>query len=154
MPISYGISDSGNSEKLLKWSWLSEQMDKARSYWIGTTRPDSRPHLMPVWGIWMEETFLFSTGRSSRKAVNLNANPAIVVHLESGDDVVIFEGMAAVATDMEVLERYAGAYETKYDFKPDPKDPGNITYILFPRVAFAWLESDFVNSAVRWQFEL
>ena len=88
----YGIS--ADADGLLPWQHVSEQMAAARNYWIGTVRPDGRPHATPVWGVWVDETFYFGMGPRSVKARNLAANPALVVHLESGDDVVVLEGVA------------------------------------------------------------
>jgi len=41
---------------------------RAGQYWIATTRPDGSPHLMVIWGLWMEDGFYFSTGRPPAKA--------------------------------------------------------------------------------------
>jgi len=146
----YGI-DPANEVAMLPWSWLSEQMEKSRSYWVSTTRPDGKPHAMPVWGVWIEDEFYFSTGRNSRKGRNLAANPEIAIHLESGDEVVIFEGTVEEFTNPDFFAHFAEVYNTKYSFKPE-QAPGNVYYKLIPRVAFCWLESDFVNSATRWSF--
>lgn len=148
----YGI-DVASTEGLLTWEWLSEQMDKARNYWVATTRPDGKPHAMPVWGVWLNEVFYFSTARSSRKGRNLEANPELVVHLESGDNVVIFEGTVEEAFDVAFLARFADAYEIKYQFRPDTQDLKNVTYALQPHTVYAWLESDFTKSATRWKFD-
>ena len=151
MPAGYGILDPTSGSGLLPWSRVSERMAGARNYWIGTTRPDGRPHAAPVWGVWLDETFYVGTERLSRKARNLAADPRLVVHLESGDDVVILAGVAEAVTDAAPLTRYADAYDAKYQFRPDPSD-GGPTYALRPRVAYAWLESDFVGGATRWPF--
>ena len=147
----YGIS--GSAEGLLPWEVVVERLSGARNYWIGTTRPDGKPHAAPVWGIVLEQTFYFSTGRQSRKNRNLTASPELVMHLESGDDVVIIEGVAEEETDPTLLKNYAEAYQAKYQYKPDPSDPAAITYALRPHVVFAWLESSFPNSATRWDFD-
>lgn len=149
----YGLLDADDGSGLLPWRRVGERMAEAHNYWIGSTRPDGRPHAMPVWGIWLDETFYFGTGRQSRKGRNLAANPAVVVHLESGDDVLILEGEVQEVTDRALLERYADAYDAKYQFRPDPDEPGSLTYALRPRVVFAWLESDFIGSATRWHFD-
>jgi nitroimidazol reductase NimA-like FMN-containing flavoprotein (pyridoxamine 5'-phosphate oxidase superfamily) len=148
----YGISD--DHEDLLPWSWVVERMEQARNYWICSTRPDGRPHAAPVWGVWLDGTFYFSTGRRSRKARNLATNPAVVVHLESGDETVIFEGVAEAITDWdaETAARYADTYDRKYNFRPDPRDAASPTYALRPRVAFAWTEREFPKSPTRWRF--
>ena len=145
----YGIAT--DPEGMLLWGWASAALAAARNYWIGTTRPDGRPHAAPVWGIWLDETFYFGTGPTSCKGRNLAVNPAIVVHLESGDDSVILEGVAEPLTDASLLERYADAYEAKYQFRPDTSKPEG-TYMLRPRVAFGWRERDFPTSATRWRF--
>ncbi len=51
----YGLVDAGGGKGLLPWSWAVEFLSKGRNYWVATTRPDGRPHVMPVWGIWMDE---------------------------------------------------------------------------------------------------
>lgn len=150
----YGV-DSHNFSGLLPWSWLSERMANARNYWIGTTRPDGRPHVMPVWGVWLDEIFYFSTSRISRKGRNMAANPQIVVHLESGNEAVIFEGTVAEVHDAALISAMTDVYEAKYNFRPlyNAEPAGSGIYVLQPKVAYAWLEKDFTNSATRWRFE-
>jgi nitroimidazol reductase NimA-like FMN-containing flavoprotein (pyridoxamine 5'-phosphate oxidase superfamily) len=152
MPADYGIKEPKSGSGLRSWSETTGKIAAAHNYWIGTTRPDGRPHAMPVWGLWLNESFFFSTGRRSRKALNLAHAPYLVVHLESGDDVVILEGTAREVTDQALLAEFVEAYDKKYSFRPDPKDANNAYYTLDLRVAFAWLESDFVGGATRWQF--
>jgi nitroimidazol reductase NimA-like FMN-containing flavoprotein (pyridoxamine 5'-phosphate oxidase superfamily) len=150
----YGI-DRTKVAGMLPWSKVSEQMTSSRNYWISTTRPDGRPHAMPVWGVWLDETFYFGTNRNSRKGRNLAANPELVVHLESGDDVVIFEGTAKEVTDQAILTQIAKAFAAKYEgFDPNPEagPPEAVYYTLRPKVAYAWLESDYVASTTRWHF--
>jgi len=149
----YGISSE--SDGILPWSTVSEGMKASRNYWIGSTSPDGRPHNTPVWGAWIDNTFYFGMGQTSRKARNLANNPAIVVHLESGDDVVILEGLVERVTSMDtaLYKRIAADYAAKYDgFSINPPSEGEPVYAVRPQVAFAWLESDFVRSATRWRF--
>ena len=149
----YGISDEPDG--LLPWSYASQQLTAARNYWIGSTRPDGRPHAAPVWGVWLDGVLYFGTGSGSVKARNLAANPALVVHLESGDEVVILEGEAQWLTDVDpaLWERIADHYAAKYPgFRPDPPSPQGPFVALRPKIAFGWLEQDFVRSATRWTF--
>src|SRR5438552_15044970 len=81
----------------LSWGWATERLSRARNYWIATTRPAGRPHSRPVWGVWLDTTLYFSTG--SLAAQNLASRPAITVHLESGSDVVIIEGVSETCID-------------------------------------------------------
>jgi general stress protein 26 len=107
---------------------------------------------MPVWGVWLDGAFLFDTARDSRKGRNLTANPSVVVHLESGEEVVILEGRADEVTDRRMLDDYAAAYKEKYAISLDLTDEGNVTLGVRPERAFAWRESDFPSSATRWEF--
>ena len=74
------------------------------------------------------------------------------MHLESGDEVVILEGRVEEARDAALLENFTDACEQKYAIRPDPTSPGEITYLLRPRVALVWSEKDFPESATRWEF--
>src|SRR2546423_5507876 len=103
----------------LPWTWATDRLTRARNYWIATTRPEGLPHSRPVWGVWLDDIFYFSTG--SLAAHNLAANPAITVHLESGSEVVIIEGEAGVVSDAEVVSQY----NQKYNWDMDPNNlPG------------------------------
>jgi pyridoxine/pyridoxamine 5'-phosphate oxidase len=107
---------------------------------------DGSPHAAPVWGLWRGDAFVFGTGAESRKGRNLARDPRAVVHLESGDEVVILEGsIATVATD----EAFADAYEAKYDHRPEP---GEGWLSLSPSRALAWRERDYPQSATRFDF--
>ena len=151
VPATYGIprelGDVGT------WAAIAEKIAASRNYWIASTRPDGRPHAMPVWGVWVDGELLFGTDRKSRKGRNIAANPAIVVHLESGDDVVVLEGEPREVADAALLALYADAYDAKYAFRPNTSDAATVTYALRPSVAFTWLESDYLNSATRWSFD-
>ncbi len=149
VPASYGIASV--AEGMLPWRYVQEGMAQARNYWIGTTRPDGRPHVMPVWGLWLDEAFYFSTDPTSRKARNLAARPDVVVHLESGDEVVVFEGTAERVAPADAPPGFADAYEAKYGFRIDPTNPDYGLYRLHPRAAYAWRERDYPQSATRWR---
>ena len=75
----YGIKGPQEGTGLLPWKWAEERLQKAHNFWVASTRPDRRPHVMPVWAVWMEGALYFSTGAKSRKARNLRANPSCVV---------------------------------------------------------------------------
>lgn len=150
----YGIKQ--DAEGLMDWDWVDGQMAKSRNYWICSARPDGRPHAVPVWGVWLDGVLYFGSGKDAQKTRNLLANPEVVVHLESGDETVIFEGtVAELAHDrQETYKQLAQGYAEKYPpFKPDPgPSPDAITFVLTPRRVMAWLETDYPNTATRWEF--
>ena len=101
------------SSKIENW------LRASRSIWVSTTRPDGRPHAVPVWFIWDDHKVYFISARNLQKSKNLAHEPWTVVHLGDGDDVVMLQGLAVIVTEREELERIDAAYRTKY------VDPGS-----------------------------
>jgi pyridoxine/pyridoxamine 5'-phosphate oxidase len=131
---------------MLPWSWAEERLAASRNYWVGTAGADGEPSAAPVWGVWAEGAVYFGTSPRSRKGSNLARDPRAVVHLESGDEVVILNG--EVKLD-EVEDSILDAYEAKYGYRP----PGERLFRLRPRRALAWLETDFTKTATRFDFD-
>ena len=132
-------------------------MDAAKNYWVATQSADGRPHCMPVWGVWLDEELVFSTGPTTRKARNLGSSPFASVHLESGDELVVIEGPTREVRDTAELERFLAAYNPKYawDFRLDQLTGGGVFAVSVAK-AFAWLGSDhetFSGTATRWVFD-
>lgn len=144
MPESYGVPES--VEGTLSWDYVAGRMGEARNYWLSTVRPDGRPHAVPVWGVWVNETFHFGGGGTTRKAKNLADNPNVVAHCESGQEVVIVEGVAEEVTDPSFQERLDDAYEAKYGIRH-----GTPVWAVWPRLVHAW--SNFPVDATRWPFK-
>ncbi len=146
----YGIVDANAGKGLLPWSWARERLIKAHNYCLATARPDGRPHSMPVWGVWVDDRFCFSTGEKSRKARNLAANGYCVVSPEDAREAVIVEGVAEPARDAAYLERAAAAYYDKYKWKLEPS-MGPI-FVVRPRLAYGLIEGEMTATATRWKF--
>ena len=150
VPPLYGMT---SPHKFLPFTHAEDRLTKSRNYWICTTSSDGRPHSIPVWGFWFEGALYFGTARSTRKSRNLAHNPAISVHLESGDDVVILEGIAQEVniSDKSTVKKLDAVSRAKYKM-PLMVVPEAVFYCVRPRVVLAWTESDFPNNATRWQF--
>lgn len=142
----------------LPWSWATERLRAAANYWISSTRFDDRPHARPVWGVWLDGAFYFSTG--SIAAQHLPHRPEITVHLGSGSEVVIIEGRATLVDDRALVVRIIDAYNPKYHWDMDPDNLPGPFYEVKPRVAFGWRSDDtgfdggaaFEATATRWRF--
>jgi hypothetical protein len=153
-PRMYGRS--GLDPVLLPWSWAEHKLIAARNYWIATTRPDGRPHSRPVWGVWLDGAFFFSTG--SLAAENLHRDPRVTMHLESGTETVIIESVVSVVQDDELVRRVCYAYNEKYDWDLDPEQ-SETWYRIPPRKAYGWISDDsgldrgacFHGSVTRWR---
>jgi hypothetical protein len=148
VPSLYGLKPR---KDYLPWNHAEARLERSRNYWICTTRPDGRPHAMPVWGIWLGGVLYFSTARASRKALNLARKPSVSVHLESGDDVVILEGEAREVFDEPTIARIDAGYRAKYQV-PLWRIPENVVFTVRPRVVLAWTEKNFPKDATRWEF--
>lgn len=149
---SYGIWAADEGAGLLDWDWAAERLERAHNYWVASASSAGRPHAAPIWGLWLEGVFYFSTARGSRKGVNLAENPIAVVHLESGDEVVIVEGPVQEVSARKELDRLAAAYGEKYTLEITFEDPASVVYALRPERAFAWREQDYPESATRFTF--
>jgi len=141
---------------LKPWSWALDRLEKSHNYWISTTRPDGRPHLMVVWGIWREDAFWFSTGPRTRKAKNIGAEPHCVIATEKADEAVILEGTAQEIKDRSLWKEIAESYDRKYggEILPLLESSGGSIFRVEPQVAFGQDEhaANFLESATRWQF--
>jgi len=155
LPDEYGVPDTDDG--MVDWSWAIQQLEEARNYWFCTTRPDGRPHAMPAWAVWLDDALYFDGSPETRRGRNLAQNPAISVHLESGDHVVVLEGEALEAgkPSPDLAQRLVAAFERKYaashNYHPtaDQWDAGGL-WLLRPKVAFGW--RDFPTSLTRWRF--
>jgi PPOX class probable F420-dependent enzyme len=149
----YGIRGPAQGTGLLPWSWATERLTRSHDYWLATTRPDGRPHVMPVWGLWWEGAVWFSSGLRSSKARNLAADARCAMTTDDPLEPVVVEGTAASVRDADAIRGFAERLGAKYetDYAVDFFDPDvNGTYRMTPTWAFGLVESDFEGSPTRW----
>src|ERR1700733_16117413 len=88
------------------WSQARDELAEAELYWLSTVRPDGRPHVTPLLGVWLEGALYFCTGSNERKAKNLSVNGHCVLTTGqstlNGLDLVI-EGTAETVSDQVEL---------------------------------------------------
>ena len=150
----YGIQGPDEGSGLLPWSWAEERLTGSRNYWLTSLWPDGRPHSMPVWGAWDGEALWCSSGRNSRKARNLAADPRCVVTTEDANDPVVLEGSADFATEPDVIARVVELMNAKYDSHITVEFLSeHATIRIRPRWAFAMTHDDFSGSPTRWAFD-
>lgn len=83
--------------------------------WLGTVRPDGRPHLVPIWFLWEGDRVLFFT-KDDQKIRNLGANPRATLALDdtrNGGDVVLMEAEAELLPE-PTAKVISPAYVEKY----------------------------------------
>lgn len=157
VPNGYGVPDT--NEDILEWSAVEDRLRSSVHYWMATTRPDGRPHVVPRWGVWMDGRFWYDGAVDTIHVRNLSENSACVLHLEDGRQAVTVEGRseAATAPGLDLGGRLAGEMSAKYGelgYSPDSDawegpDAGGLR-VFTPTKAMAWFE--FPTDVTRFRF--
>jgi general stress protein 26 len=101
-----------------EWEETRRTLETAELFWITTVRADGRPHMTPLVAVWLDGALHFCTGETEQKAVNLRANPHVILMTgrndwDKGLDVVV-EGDAVLVNDEDKLGRLAAAWALKW----------------------------------------
>jgi nitroimidazol reductase NimA-like FMN-containing flavoprotein (pyridoxamine 5'-phosphate oxidase superfamily) len=148
----------------LLWKEAERQLQKAGVYWLSTMRPEGRPHVAPLFAVWLDGALYFCTGDAERKAKNLAYNPQVAITtghnaLGEGLDLVV-EGEAVVVSDGAKVRRVADAYAAKYGkgWRIAGLD-GVVTFEVTPTTAFGFGRGDAKSpppgggfNQTRWRF--
>lgn len=104
----------------LEWQRIVDALDSTRDippsdaashFWIATTRPDGRPHMMGVGIVWDSGRFYLVTGPRTQKARNLAHDPRCAVSVAARGVDIVAEGEATIVRDDTELHRIAKLYE-------------------------------------------
>jgi nitroimidazol reductase NimA-like FMN-containing flavoprotein (pyridoxamine 5'-phosphate oxidase superfamily) len=150
-----GYVDNPTSE--VAWDYVVLQLTDSLHYWLCTTRPDGRPHVVPRWCVYMDGRIYYDGSSQTRHAQNLTQNPNMALHLEDGEKAVIMEGTAGPADkpDADLARRLSEEYKRKYaarGYSPEPSqwDEGGL-YVFIPRQCIAW--TSFGENPTKFLFE-
>ena len=149
----YGILAPDQGTGLLPWSWARERLERSRDYWIATTWPDGRPHLMPVWGVSRDRSLVFSSARVPRKARNLAAEPRCTVATDDPLEPVVVEGVATFLEDSSEIAVFASAVNAKHGVEYPVSfytAPENVCIRVDAVSAIGLVEAEFTGSPTRW----
>jgi nitroimidazol reductase NimA-like FMN-containing flavoprotein (pyridoxamine 5'-phosphate oxidase superfamily) len=143
------------------WDETSKALESAELFWISTVRADGRPHVTPLVAVWADSVLYFCTGEAEQKAVNLNANPHVVLTTgcngwEAGLDAMV-EGDAVRVTDDATLRRLAQAWTTKWDgqwhyeardgaFRHEGGDEAVLVFAVAPAKVLAFTKGTFSHT--------
>jgi general stress protein 26 len=149
----------------LPWAWAEQRLVENKNYWVVTASASSRPHAMPVWGVWLPETdrFWFSCSVNSRKARNLAENPQCVVTVDNTVECVSVEGRsrrADLAADADAVDSAVAQYMAKYWEDPavhvemEKFLRSSAVFEVTPELAFGVIEreEEFAQRATRWRW--
>ena len=150
--------DPGPESELASWSVALDRLENARTYWLTTVRPDGRPHVMPVWAVWLEGALWFSTSEQSVKGRNVAQEPRCSVSLDAAGMQVVVDGLARRITATAELQRFAEAYTPKYEWPVTVADGavafddggGGNVYAVQASTVFA-LSDDGPFTSTRWR---
>jgi hypothetical protein len=79
---------------------------------LGTSRPDGRPHAAGIGAAWLDGDLYFTSGPGTRKSRNLAANPTCTISVRMPGIDLVLDGDALRVTDPATLERAVELYRT------------------------------------------
>jgi len=153
-----GMSDAARTRGHIPWTKIDARLRSLREIWVATADAAGRPDAVPVWFSWDGAVLWFTTKASSRKAQNLVAQPAVVLHNGDGADPIIVKGLAELVEDADELARLDAAYAEKY---VDPHSgtratvyvEGDVAFRVRPWLVMAW-EYATCSSRTDWRFDV
>jgi general stress protein 26 len=147
-----GYAFPTGTDKFLRWADAEERLRDSRAYWLATTNADGTPRVRPVWGVWLDGCWYFDGHPATQWAQNIARDPRANIHLESGSNAVIVEGVVEdiEAADPELGARIVSTWTEKYgSYPPDPVGRG--IFRLVPTRARGWSED--LKDGTVWTFE-
>ena len=93
--------------------------DPGSRFWLATTRPDGRPHVMAVGIVWDHGRFYLCTGAGTQKGRNLAHDPRCMVSIAAPGIDIEVEGEATIIRDDAELRRIAKLFD---DWGPEVRD--------------------------------
>ncbi len=158
MPAGYGTPESDDG--LLDWETVDAQLVEALHYWMATTRPDGRPHVVPRWGAWINGALYYDGSPATVHARNAAKNSACTLHIGDGKTAITLDGATGASEPVtgSLGESIASEIGRKYGllgYAPEPDawsgdDAGGLM-VFRPAKALAWFE--FPTDLTRFRFD-
>ena len=137
-------SEYGKPSRLVEWSAVEAKLEAALVYWLASTRPDGRPHVVPRDGVWLDQALWYGGSDETIHNRNIALNPEVVFHIGEGEEAVIVEGRAGreYPRGSDAM-RLADASYAKYPRygRTDPEAYAEFgPWVIRPRRVIAWTE--------------
>ena len=97
----------------------AERLTSDANVWIALTRADGRPHLTPIWFVWVHDAIWLCTTRDSVKARIVAVRPSVSFALEDGNRPVTGEGRAELFGLDDVPSAVHAAFLEKYEWETE-----------------------------------
>ena len=157
VPDGYGLP--ATAEGMLRWSVVEQRLVEELHYWMATTRPDGRPHVVPRWGAWLDGALYYDGSPKTIHARNAFTNSACTLHIGDGRTAITIDGRSAPSTPVSgsLGQSVAAELGRKYGdhgYAPEADawsgdDAGGLM-IFTPDKALAWFE--FPTDMTRFHF--
>ena len=141
----------------LTWDWVAAQLTESKNYWLCSVRPNGHPHVVPRWAVFIDGKIYYDGSPETRHARNIESNPQVSLHLESGTEAIMLEGTAVPAgkPSPELGKKLSQAYKKRYKdfgYAPEPNawDEGGL-FVFTPRQCIAW--TSFTENPTKFVFE-
>jgi hypothetical protein len=82
------------------------------TWFLGTVRPDGRPHAAGVGAAWVDGDLHFVSGPRTQKSKDIAATPACTISVSLDGIDLVFEGEASRITDAATLQAVAAWYRS------------------------------------------
>jgi len=143
----------------IPWRKIDIWLQGFRSIWLSTTRPNGKPHCVPIWYYWLpdEKVVYIATHYTSVKAANLTQEQYVILSAGNADDTIILEGEAHLITDTSEKERANQLWMKKYvdphtGTKATIGHPDDRIYRVEVQRIMAW-EYGIVATRTDWKFD-
>lgn len=152
----------------IPWTRARERFEEdagiSPTHWLATVRPDGKPHVMPVWTVWVDGAFYFVADATTHQGKNLAPQASCVITVASSGLDLVVEGEATKVSDETRLQQIADAYAVQGwhpvvqsgVFYADHGAPGAgpppyDVYEVVPVTVFG-LDTDEPYGSTRWRF--
>lgn len=147
-------ADYGNPTQRLDWADVEQKLIDATVYWIASTRPDGRPHVIPRDGMWHDGALYYGGSPETVHHRNVTRNPQIVAHIGDGQEAIIVEGVVEIEKPTEeqaklLSDEMFAKYPQYGRLEPSMYMGG--ASVLRPRRVLAW--TVLFENATRFRFE-
>ena len=141
----------GTPTRVVPWAHVRARLEDALRFWLATSRPDGRPHVVPLDGIWLDDLWYFGGSTETVTHRNLMTNPEAVLHLEEAMQAVIVEGRAERVTPDAATAKRLAARAKRYGYGMGQSAYQVEMWVFRPVRAFAWV--DIPNDFTRFLFD-
>lgn len=121
-----------------RWRAFESRLTRENTIWLVIIRPDTTPHLLPTWFIWLENHLYFVVDTNSEQFQSLRLNQQVAISLPDTERGIVIEGEAH-ASDRQTTQVLAEYFYNKYefDFTQDPDIRWRLVEVT-PRKILSW----------------